>query len=153
MGVTTLKVPAGPSALRLSGERSSPIPLLLQQHKLGSLREPSVPPLAPSQAILPGRETFVHLLRTTLSFPFGYPYRDMAPEDSGLSNQTSWPVASLPLTSPQRQEAGSAASHRLCRKSTAHHLEKEFPPPHTHQKAMFKGSVCTCLLLGSLTLS
>lgn len=41
-------------------------------------------PLAPSQAILPGMGTYSHLLRAVLSLPFGFPYREVAPETLGV---------------------------------------------------------------------
>lgn len=41
-------------------------------------------------------------------------------------NQTSRPVASLPHTSPERQEAGSSPSHKLYVENAAHHLERSF---------------------------
>lgn len=87
---------------------------------------PASLPLAPSQATLPGRGTFSHLLRTVLSLPFGCPYGEVAPETLGVP-----PSLYLPFLSPpwKDKKLGVQQATDLCTKSAARHLEKEFPPP------------------------
>lgn len=134
--MTALGTPAGALCLdfpapRPWGERRSPTPpssLLL---------------LRPSA----WEGTSLHLLRTVLSLPFGYPSRELAPVDSGCM-EIRPPGLWLPFLSPPWRDRKLGVEQATeCAESTAHRLGKEVPPPHTHRKAIW--ALLTHLYLGA----
>ena len=89
-------------------------------------------------------------------FPLDIPTGTWPLRTLGLSDQTSWLVASLPLTSPERQGAGSSASHRLHAGRAQLTIWRSSFLHYTATKrlcAMCKVSVCTSPLMGSSSLS
>lgn len=64
-----------------------------------------------------------------------------------LNQASRYVASSLPPTCLEMLEAGSSASHRLCRKSSSCPGGKESPPMHTHQVKDHLISACTSPLL------
>lgn len=95
----------------------------------------SLPP-APSQATLPGRGTFSHLLRTVLSLPFGCPYGEVAPETLGVPKSDLLACVSPSSHLPGKTRSWAFSKPQICaqrvqlaiwRRSFLHHRPTKRP--------------------------